>query len=496
MKIATHTAAVLGAFTLSAAFVHGQARTFLEDIKTFRQIGPNDSEYLGGSFDVTLIDGLAIILPCGAQPPGHPFYIPPSLGCAAGTTALVDRGDLDGDNLRDGGRYYSVGQIFTARQVEPFQTSLVELFSAPPSDLSRPQGGFNWRDNSVVLFFDLVTNPANLQGYEITRYLSSRPYLNTELRRHRKEIVPGTYTFKFPALGSDSQNPASFFVQVGHREMVEAYPGPGGTSVTSEGISVGNDFRVTNDDFWRGDRMEIDPRVVFTLEWEGFNQSTFVAGDRIFFSVKDRATGDIVYPPFPPFNQTFPQLIGSGQLGIPTFFELGPAFFDVGEERTAEIIFRRNNPSGNATDISSRTFTWDIDFIDTYAGYLLENFPASTDVGLTAAGEDFDGDGFTNLEEYALGTDVLDPADVPNPTPVLVGNAQQCVLSIPKRPFVGASLSYEVQYTTDLVTWITITDSDPNWFIEFDNEELYQVRSAVPFGEQPCLTRVQIVQNF
>ena len=493
MNIATHTASILGAFTLSATLVHGQAATFMEDSKAFKQVGPNSSVYLGGSFNVTLIDGAYTILPCAYN--GSLFYAAPDIFCNAGTTALVDSGDLDGDGIRDNRAYFSVGQIFTAVQVEPFQSSLIELYSAPPSALPRPLGGFNWRDNSVVLFFDLVTNAANLRGYEITRYLSSRPYLNTELKRHRNEIVPGTYTFKFPSIGSDAENPSSFFVQIGHREMVEAYPGPGGTSVTSEGISVGNDFRVTNDDFWRGDKMEIDPRIVFRLKWEGFNQSTFIGGDRVFFSIQDRANGDIVYPPYPPGNATFPQLIGSGTLGIPTFFELGPAFFDVGEERTAEIIFSRSNPYGYSSDVSERTFTWDIDFIDTYDGFLLQNFPVGTPARMTAPDLDFDGDGYTNLEEYALQTDVLDPADVPNPAPALVGNAQQCVLSIPKRPFVGDSLSYQVQYSTDLINWTTITDSDPNWFIEFDNDDLYQVRSAAPFGEQTCLTRVVIVQN-
>lgn len=493
MNIAKHTAAALGAFTLSASLVHGQARTFLEDIKNFRQFGPNDSEYLGGSFDVTLIDGQYTILPCAYN--GLPFFFPPDMFCAAGTTALVDEGDLDRDGVRDARAYFSVGQIIPAIQVEPFQPQLIELFSAPPSDLPRPLGGFNWDDESITLYFDLVNAPAVLQEYRLARYLSSRPYRANELNRHRREIVPGTYTFKFPALGSDEEDPESFFVQIGHREMVEAFPGPGGTSVTSEGISVGNDFRVTNDDAWRGERMEIDPRVTFELTWEGFNQTTFIAGDQIFFSMLDRTTRAIVYPPFPPGNPTFPQLIGSGQLGIPTAFDLGPAFFTVGQERTAVIRFERNNPFGNASDISVRSYEWDIDFIDTYDGFVIETFPAGTSEILIEPSADYDGDGFTNLEEYALQTDVLDPADVPNPTPVLV-NTGQCILEIPKRPFVGESVSYQVEYTTDLETWTLITPDDPNWYIEFDNEDRYRVRSVLPFGETTCLTRVRIIQNF
>lgn len=496
MNIAQHTAAVVGAFTLSASLAHGQARTFFEDIKTFRQTGPDDSEYLGGRFDVTLIDGTYTILGCIDN--GSLIYIAPYNLCPAGTTALIDNGDVDGDGLRDDRSYWSVGQVIPAIHVEPFYPSLVELYSAPPSKLPRPLGGFNWRDDSIVLFYDLVNDPGGLNGAEITRYLSSREYISTQLKKHREEIVPGTYTFKFPALGSDDVNPQAFFVQIGHREMVEAFPGPGGTSVTSEGISVGNDFRVTNDDAWRGDRMEVDPRIAYRLEWEGFNTSTFLSGDEVFFSVVNRFSGAMLYPPYPPGNATFPQLIGSAQLGIPTFFELGPAFFSVGQQVTCVINFNRANPFGNATDSSSRTFIWDLNFIDTYDGFVLGGFPDGTLDAALHPNADADGDGFTNLEEFALLTDVADPADVPNITPILVGvpGFEQCVLDVPKRPAVGQSLTYQVQYTSDLVNWTTITPGDPNWYIEFDNDERYRVRSILPYGDTTCITRVKITKNF
>lgn len=496
MNIAKHTAAALGAFTLSATLVHGQARLFFEDIKNFHQTEPMDSEYLGGSFDVTLIDGSYTILGCIAN--GGTQFMAPNQLCPAGTTALIDSGDIDGDGLRDGGTYWSVGQVIPAIQVEPFFPSLVELSSAPPSDLPRPLGGFNWTDDSIVLYFDLVNDPGRLVGYEISRYLSSRQYAPTQLKKHRREIVPGTYTFKFPALGSNDVNPANFFVQLGHREMVEAFPGPGGTSVTSEGIAVGNDFRLTNDEDWRGNKLEIDPRIVYRLEWEGFNSSTFLSVDQVFFSVLDRQSGDMIYPPYPPGNATFPQLIGSAELGIPTFFELGPAFFSVGQQVVCELNFRRSNPFGNATDVSVRNFTWDIDFIDTYEGFIALGFPDGTLDSLTDPSADADGDGWTNLEEYALQTDVADPASVPNVTPTLAGvpGFQQCVVDIPKRPFVGNSLTYEVEYSTDLENWTLITEDDPNWYIEFDNEARYRVRSIAPFGTTTCLTRVRITQSY
>jgi hypothetical protein len=496
MNIAKKTVAAMGAFTLSATLVHGQGRLFFQDVKNFRQISPDQSEYLGGAFNVTMVDGSFTILGCAFN--GGDVFSPPNQFCPAGTTALIDSGDIDGDGLRDGGTYWSVGQIIPAIQVEPFLPQLVELYAAPPSALPRPLGGFNWRDDSLVLYFDLVNDPSRLGGYEITRYLSSRGYGASELQRHRDEIVPGTYTFKFPALYSTEENPRNFFVQIGHREMIEAYPGPGGLTVTQEGISVGNDFRISNDEVWRGDVMEIDPRVGYRLEWEGFNTSTFLGNDEVFFSVVDRQSGTMIYPPYPPGNATYPQLIGSAELGIPTYFEMGPAFFDVGEQVVAEILFERASPFGNATDVSSRSFTFDIDFVDTYAGFVLQGFPAGTLDELLLPEADADGDGHSNLEEFALMTDPSDPASVPNMVPVLLGIAgfEQCVLDVPKRPAAGSGMIYEVQYSTDLETWTTITEDDPNWYIETDSDALLRVRSILPYGQGACLTRVRITQDY
>jgi hypothetical protein len=398
-----------------------------------------------------------------------------------------------------------VTQPVPARQIEPFQTGLVELFSAPPSDLPRPLGSFNWIDTSIVIFFDLVNDPVNGVGYDLTSYESTRPYEASELKRHRDEIVPGSYIFKFPALGADLDSPNGFIMNAPHREMVEAFPGPGGRSIVSGGISVGNDFRVANDERWSDGIMEFDPRIVFDFEWEGFNGQTFLSGDRIFFSVRERDTGRIRFPPIPDpvgpppdfigGNPHLPQLIGSSTLGIPTGYELGPDFFGPNLEFMVELEFRRNLPSGNTIDQSRRFFRWDIDLIDTYEGFQRVTFPAASAQILIEPEADYDGDGFTNLEEFGLQTDVLDPASVPNPTPILDNFTQQCILEIPKRPGIGSRLSYLIEYSFDQETWITIKPGDPNWFIVFDNTELISVLSRRPVSVNPCFTRVRFTQN-
>eukprot|EP00095_Tigriopus_kingsejongensis_P010337 snap_masked-scaffold7154_size3354-processed-gene-0.0 protein:Tk10337 transcript:snap_masked-scaffold7154_size3354-processed-gene-0.0-mRNA-1 annotation:"proprotein convertase subtilisin kexin type 4" len=462
-----------------------QLSLVFQDIKNFKMVGPNESEYEGGSWDIGVFDGSVGVLGCIAN---FGFaYTTPNIACPSGTTGLLTQGDLDGDGVRDLGLYVSVSQPIPARQVEPFRTGLVELFAAPPSRLPRPLGGFNWEDNSIVIFYDLINDPVNGVGYELTSYTSSRPYLPNQLRRHRDEIVPGTYTFQFPALGSDEIDRSNLFINAPHREMVEAVPGPGGQGVVSGGISVGNDFRLLNDDRWNNGVMELDPRLIFDFEWEGFNSQTFLSGDRIFFSVRDRETDKILFPPIPnpnppgdnPPNPELPQLIGSNFLGIPTGYELGPDFFRPDQEFMVELEFRRNLPSGNSVDQSRRFFRWDVDLIDTYEGFSRENFPAGTNDLLVRAGADYDGDGFTNLEEFGLQTDVLDPASVPNPAPTLDPDTGQCILEVPKRPGTGSRLETIIQYSLDLVTWISIVPGDPNWFILQNDEEVISVLSLL-----------------
>ena len=404
---------------------------------------------------------------------------------------------MDGDGVRDVGVYISISQPVPARSIQPFLTEAVELFSAPPSALPRPLGGFNWTDNSTVIFYDLINDPVNGVGYELTDFESTRTYLPTELERHREEIVPGTYIFKFPALGSSEENPANFFMSASHREMVEAVPGPGGRNVDSGGIDVGNDFRVMNDDRWNNGVMELDPRIVFNFEWEGFNATTFSGNDRLFFSVRDRETRKIVFPPIPvadPPNPELPQLIGSSDLGIPTGYDLGPDFFGPNEQFSVEIEFVRNSGVGSAVDRSTRLYQWDIDLIDTYPGFVTEAFSPGTPNELLEPDADFDGDGYSNLEEFGLQTSPTDPASIPNPTPALIGN-DQCYLEVAKRPGVGSRLDYIMQYSSDQENWVTIEQGDPNWFIVFNNDERISVLSSAAYNVNPCFLRVQFEQN-
>jgi len=189
------------------------------------------------------------------------------------------------------------------------------------------------------------------------------------------------------------------------------------------------------------------------------------------------------------------QLIAGGGLPLVSGFELGPNFFGPGANLTAELEFRRNNQVGNTIDSSVRFFRWDINLVDTFAGFQTLTFPAGSNDDVVLPEADFDGDGFTNLEEFGLQTDPLDPASVPDPTPLLDPFTGHCDLTIQKRPAVGSRLIYTIEYTTDFDVWITIDDTDPNFFIVTDNEDEISVFSRVPVVDFPCFTRVRLTLN-
>ena len=497
MKTVKPLAALLGALSLSSQTTSGQGRLELEfrDEKIFQITGPAEFEYLGGEWIVEVIDGVFPLLPCFANF-GQIYQPPVSPGCDRGTTTLITQGDVDGDGVRDLGIYLSTEQPIPAFSIKPFSEDLIELFAAPPSDLPRPIAAFNWTDQSIRGFFDIVGDPLNGVAFDLAFYRSTRTYLPSEIGRHRDEIVPGVYQFKFPALRSTVERPGDFFMSIAHREMVEAAPGPGGQSVESGGIYVGNDF-LLEDERWFEGAIEIDPRLGFEFNWEGFNAATFFGNDELSFAVRERDTGLVRFPPvpFPEFNPDTRQLIGSSQLGIPTGINIGSGFFAPNESLVAELEFRRDLVDGASVDRSGRFFRWDIELIDSYQGFTTVGFPLGTTVAFTQPEFDFDGDGFTNLEEFGLQTDPADPASVPDTTPFIDDVTQQCALDIPKRPAIGSTLTYLVQYSLDLENWITIEQGDPNWFIVFDNEELISVLSRRQVGTNPCFLRVRFEQN-
>ncbi|MDB4319914.1 hypothetical protein N9981_00935 [bacterium] len=478
-----------GTLALTPLLSMGQAVLSFSDQKTYRQFDDRLLEFEEGALNLSISEGNATIAGCADQP--SLIYVGPYIFCPLGTTGYVTAGDVDGDGIRDTNRYFSIASIQRAFQVEPFQTSRIRLIAAPPSTLSRPLGGANWVDSSIVIWYDYVNFP--IQAYELTRYASSRTYGENQLQRQLDEIVPGTYIFETPRL-NDDLNP--FPIRITHIQMIEAWPGRGR-------VPGPNEFTLLEDGKWVDGALEVDPRIFFRFNWRGFNGDSTVASDSTFFSMEETndlvggPTGQVVFPPYNdavPDGQRFPELIGTPS----TFYELGPGFAAVGDEWTANLQFTRNLFStSNSRDTSSRTFRWNVRFVETYEGFVSNNagFSFLVDEALLAANADYDDDGVSNIIEFGLQSDPVDPASLPNLSPVLDPVTSQCVFIVPKRPSVGSRLRYQVEYTTDRETWTTILVNDPLWFIETDNEDFYRVRSRFTAPPATCLLRVKITQN-
>ena len=146
-----------------------------------------------------------------------------------------------------------------------------------------------------------------------------------------------------------------------------------------------------------------------------------------------------------------------------------------------------------AYDYSERIFRWPVRFIDSYQGFAILAFPPGSSEEEISAGYDFDGDGFSNLEEFGFGTDPARPED--NPSQIVLPEIVDgyCVLVIQKRPFTGGRLDYYAESSTDGgATWQRVTSDDPDWVITFDNEAVFEVRSAAPFNASPCKLRARV----
>lgn len=487
------------------------------DFKRFRQVAPTTSNFLGGSLDVTLWDGNAVYTGCFGN--GLPFITPPTTpGCPIGTTALIVSGDLDQDGVSDTSSFWSIVAINRAQAVEPFVADRLSLYSSPSPFLPKPLTGF--RDSSVQIFYNVLTPPPS--RYRITRYAFDRPYGagSSELTRMRREVQQGTYTFIVPRLNPEPL-PAGypqldFAIPVNHDPPLEAWPGKGV-------VPTVNDWLLQNDANWRNGRIEIDPRIFFRFTWRGFNGSTVRQGDSTRFSLIDIDQNDlIVYPPYPgnpyhpdpliaalatPVAERAPQLLTTPSTGIElpplsTLSTVGYAF-DPGVQLRAQLEFSRSAyTSAAARDTSQRIFEWDVFLVDTYNGYAQQTFPSRTfPIGTSAAqmapNFDFDGDGWTNLEEFALQTNPADAAETPEALvrPQRDPDTNQIILEIAKRPATGDRINYEIQYSYDRVTWTTINPGDPVYFIEFDTAAGIKVRSRRPAPPENSFLRVRITQN-
>lgn len=388
------SAILLGLGSLFSA--QGQDLSFdIRVNRTFQLTSPTVSEYLSGSTEVFFRDGRVILAPCSLDPSPtivQPVVVPPL--CPLGTTGFLIQGDIDGDGIADDRSFWSVDSVVLNSLIEPFMPEAVRLAAAPPSTLSRPAGDF--RDGSVATFYNVLTPVVKRFDLALYRYTSEfTGAIPNAYQRHAQQWVPGVYIYNLPKKGLINQFQP---VRLTLTSMVEA-----------NGFRRGNRGFGLRTSMWSNGALEVDPRLITTLTWEGITINNTFRTDVVEFSMSNNA-GNIIYPvPDMPYRLDSPLL---------TSLTMIPYAFAKGEIGTSRIRFIRNlNTNTVTTDTSTRSWTWNNRFIDSYKGHDQYEFRVAGTAavpGIKVAGSasklraptaDYDGDGLSNILEFAFSQD-------------------------------------------------------------------------------------------
>lgn len=443
-------------------------------VNNYRQ-GPNGVAYEGGTFDVNLRDGLLTFIPgCIA-----PFYFPPGPGCPPGATGFITAGDIDGDGLEDAGDYLSVVSIAPATVVRPFRPSEVLLSSAPPSTLPRPLAGFT--NDSRSVFFNIQTE--RIRQFDITLYDFSREYTSAERVKYDKDVVPGSYTYRFPSLASTT---IPINLSINRFATLDGYR-------KVNNINVG--FRFLNVKYDDGFAV-LNPFQINIIKWEGNNSSYIqAASDIMYFSIKalqdptdPLSDPDLTVPPiFPNFTGT----PGTPRVLLPSALEsqyiLAPNFLFPGQTGLIDVEFFILRQTNTVTfDRSIARFRMPVRVLNPF---IIPPPPNSNQVVLNDAQSDFDNDGASNFSEWVFGSDRTKSDSLPvfpslgfkTPTTTQNSGSPQ-TMTLADGTSTGAwefkvnkirnpepKLKYEIQHSEDMVVWKTVTTTDPNWILTDDD---------------------------
>lgn len=490
--------------------------------KSGDQTAPKVVTYTGGLLRLDVSDGSFQIAPCvfnnTTRIDGAPFFPSQMPPCPLGTTGAVLFGDVDQDGIPDNGAFFSLPAAPTAAStIAPQLQGLVTVVSAPPSRFPRP-GILPVTVGGAVIWYDVLSG-VDQREYSIAGYAHAQTFDATAAGRrlHDETVVTGTYKFGLPGLLPPSYPPGTPNPQVvlnfTKLPMPESWPG-----LSQSPLKSG--FRFTNDDQWSPDGfIEFDPRFFNDLTWQGIDTTNTIPGAdtlRLWIRNTPHVT-PFDLPGLFDLDVSFPLSGSPFILPDPTagLYRLPTFFFTPGDEGTVYLRLDRSLPSTLVTrDASTRVWTTRIRFIDTYAGFAFLSFPSGTPASERAASFDFDGDGFSNLIEFAMSSDPLDAGSIPMTTPaddettpgvftVTSLVTGECQVSIMKRPNVGTGLTYYIEHSEDLVTWTRIpAGGNADWIEDVNDATQLMVTSVnpitsptVPGGPPACYFRVAVRTN-
>jgi hypothetical protein len=420
-RIKTLSLPLISALVASAVTpASAQISMELSSQKEYRQ-SEKGVQFRGGSFVVNLNDGDGIYVGGCARSASWPPNVPLD-PCPLGSTAFLTFGRLDGATSR--GPYFSVSNVIPAIIIEPRRPDLAFLRAAPPSLLKRPAGGF--KDSSFALYFNLHTT--GVREYVISRYTTSRGYTASERERFEKEIVPGVYYYSFPRLGRpDLVAPISAVI----------YPMAEGRTKLNRQL-VGVDFNgvTTTKPVWRKGFMELSYIKPNVLSWKGLDRTVVIAAaDKLYLSMRvlsdrkdplsatDLIDNDLAVP-----QSIFPGFASGGDPRVllknplVSSFTM-PPIFPGGTRGVLELELQRTLATTGVTfDASTRKFQIPVVVVNRYSEYAEVAFEeAKSKISLL---EDYDNDGYNNLNEWILDSSASDASSIPE-APVARANAAE-----------------------------------------------------------------------
>jgi len=454
----------------------------LSSQKTYRQNEAGNTRFRGGRFDITVRDGFANSVG-GCE---WTNYVPANLlqACSGGSTGFVLFGNPD-DSF--GGPYFWFTDVIPALIIEPRRPELCILKAAPASQLPRPASGFT--DASYGLYYNLHT--ANAVESIITRYNYSRTYKSGQRAKFDQEIVPGVYHFTFPRLGDP-------VLRVPVSPVI--YPLPEGLEERNNqktGVQFESTGRWTKTGF-----MELSYIKPNIIKWKGFSPSTtFAAVDTLHFSMKylsdeknpnsnvtnvDPVTGESPASFFPPYVNGQDPRVTLANPYVDSFTL--PPIFKGGSKAVIELELNRGFQTGGITyDLSWRKFQIPVIIVNRYTDYSELRFGNTT--SKTAILDDYDKDGYNNLNEWILDSRADDASSIPQ-APVAQADATRLTFgfTVDKKRGTVPKVVYTLQRSTNNGrTWKEMV-SDANWIVT-ETADQFDVQSR--FYSQTTFAQIQ-----
>jgi hypothetical protein len=278
-------------------------------------------------------------------------------------------------------------------------------------------------------------------------------------------------------------------------------------------------FRFTSGTYDSAGNYLMDHRLTAEITWEGNEISnTSQVTDTLRISIFDSEEVEVLFPPSGEdiIDPITGEVIIAGDLAAASLIipnSLDQSYFlpplltglenannpenVFGQEAVFRLRFQRfRGSNGISYDTSVRLFNFRIRFVDSYLGFRISAFPLGQPESTTRATGDFDQDGQTNVEEYALGSNPNDATSMfAAPVATTDPDTGRVSFSMTKRP--NGAARYQFQVSTSGGAFKTIGTNDSVWEVTQDDDTAYVITTRQPaeaavFTAKPKIAEVVI----